>query len=299
MRSLQVQSQAFCTVALLVVAAAGMLPRPSSRVEMLVVAILIVALGVPHGALDSVFARRRLSLRSFRMWCWFGARYVGYMAAVVAVWFLAPGTFLVLFLLLSAFHFSGDPIGDCSVFVRAVQGGAVLLLPALLHGPELSTLFGMLVGGKAAGAIVPSMSVAAVPCVGIVLVAIAVASRTSKQVAFELLTVAVLVTFASPLIGFTMYFCGMHSARHIVRTVAYTGNAGLTSLGLLAIAPMLGVGALGLIGWWLFSGVQMEVKVIQLLFVGLASLTLPHMLLVEPVRLEGWPDRRASTFASM
>lgn len=293
MRALRAQGMVFSAMALLLVAGATLLPRMAPKTEMLIVAVLIVVLGVPHGALDTVFARIRFSPLTRRAWLGFGLRYMGYMAIVVAVWFFAPVAFLLMFLTLSAVHFSGDPLSGSSLFVRGVQGGAVLVLPALQYSAELTTLFSLLVGPSAAGMVVTWLSIAAVPWgIGVILGA-AMTVATSKQAALELLAVGILGAAAPPLLAFAVYFCGMHAARHMLRTASYASNVSVRSLALSAAIPMVGVGGAGLVGWLVFGDVQLEVKIIQLLFVGLASLTVPHMMLVEPVRLAGWSDRRA------
>ena len=43
------------------------------------------------------------------------------------------------------------------------------------------------------------------------------------------------------------------------------------------------------------SNTPMDARVIQFIFVGLAALTVPHMALVERVRLSGWTLGRGTT----
>ena len=84
-----------------------------------------------------------------------------------------------------------------------------------------------------------------------------------------------------------VFFCGTHSARHIIRTIDYLDRS---SLGLIlgaALLPMLGGLVASADASHLLSGTSLDARDIQLVFVGLASLTAPHMAPVEHVRLSG------------
>jgi hypothetical protein len=80
----------------------------------------------------------------------------------------------------------------------------------------------------------------------------------------------------------------MHSARHILRTARYAQTTSLSFLWMAALFPMLGVAGLTLLAWWLMADHPIDSRLIQIVFVGLAALTVPHMVLVEPVRARGW-----------
>lgn len=80
----------------------------------------------------------------------------------------------------------------------------------------------------------------------------------------------------------------MHSARHILRTIDYSGRASLRILLAAALLPMLGVIAVSAAAWYFLRATSLDARLVQLVFVGLAALTVPHMALVERVRLAGW-----------
>jgi type IV secretion system protein VirD4 len=72
-------------------------------------------------------------LNSIGGWADFGVGYAALAAAVVGVWVAAPSLFLAGFLLISALHFSGDPDPRTGGFSRLIYGGAIIVVPALLH----------------------------------------------------------------------------------------------------------------------------------------------------------------------
>lgn len=94
--------------------------------------------------------------------------------------------------------------------------------------------------------------------------------------------------FAPPLLAFTVFFCGMHGARHIVRALRYYDLK--ISLGQIAavVLPTLAVFLLLTTVWQFLRGVPFESKATAVIFVALAALTFPHMAVVEPLRRVGW-----------
>lgn len=74
--------------------------------EMPLLGLGIFLTGIPHGAMDHYIARQQaLSAgKIFSIWK-FIARYVGWIVLYTLVWWVSPGVSLILFLLLSAWHF--------------------------------------------------------------------------------------------------------------------------------------------------------------------------------------------------
>jgi len=255
---------------------------------LIILATLILLLGVPHGAFDTIFAYRLYDLRKPTDWMLFTVIYLLLAVVVVAVWWWAPMFFLILFLLISAAHFSGDPEEGTPHATRILYGGSVLLLPALLHSEEMGRLFGLLVGDEPALLLMPWIKLIAwiwLPCVALGVILLAWSDWLG---AMEIASVVLLSVAAPPLIAFTLFFCGMHSARHILRTIDYSGSLSRRLLALSALLPMIGVVVVSALVWWFLKGKSLDERLIQIVFVGLAALTVPHMALVERVRFSGW-----------
>ena len=301
--SLQSQGLVFSASAWLLLGASLWLPHLDAQAQLVVLSPVILLLGVPHGALDIVFVRQLAGVRSALGWSLFTAAYVAAAASVVASWWFAPGFFLAAFLLVSVLHFSGDPEGETPVLFRMLYGGAVIFCPMTLHAVEVSQLFAALAGAPAAQSIMAALQWAAWPWVAAIGLAAIAGARRDLARSVELVSLTALLIFTPPLIGFTIFFCGMHSARHVLRTRDYS-NAG-TLLHLLRIAgwPMLLTVSGVFIAWSLSDGKPLDMRLVQLLFVGLAALTVPHMIVVERVRFTGWvmgrsTSRRASLHAA-
>ena len=289
---LRLQGGVFCGLALALVVTSLTGVRLAPLHELLLTGALISLLGMPHGAFDVVFARKLFGVVDLRGWALFSLLYIGLAAAVVGFWFVAPTLFLCAFLVCSALHFGGDPAAGASTFARGLYGGAVIVLPALWHGPELQRLLGLVAGPASAALVAPVLGQMAVPWLGATALACVLLVRTSRLAAGELITLAALSVTAPPLVAFTVYFCAMHSPRHVLRTLASLPGAEARNALSLALWPTLAVlFALPVIAW-LWSDRSMEASVMQLVFVGLAALTLPHMVLLDRARRVGRPAHR-------
>ena len=286
--NLRVQGLAFSGLAWLSLAVSFWLPSFDAHLQLAVLLPIILLLGVPHGALDMVYVRQLTGVRSAAGWSLLTFAYLLATGAVIAMWWFAPGVFLVMFLLISALHFSGDPEGATTVFFRLLYGGAIILCPMALHAVEVAQLFAALAGEAVAHTIVSALQWTAWPWVAAIGLAAIIGAKQALARSIELVSVAALLSFAPPLIGFTIFFCGMHSARHVLRTRDYAIAGTLRYLLRIARWPMLATLVGVAIAWWLSDGKPLDTRLAQLLFVGLASLTVPHMMVVERVRFSGW-----------
>ena len=287
MNSLKIQGLVFSALALLLAAASFLLPRLDPQTELFLFAALVVVLGVPHGALDPIFARRLYAVHTVGAWLAFVTLYLGLGVLVIAFWVLTPSLFLVAFLVASAVHFSGDLASGTHWFARLLYGGTVIVLPVLLHATDMTQLFGFLVGSVAADSFVSVLRFLAWLWVPGILLTLIFTWRRNWLTALEIASSSLLVVATPPLLGFAVFFCAMHSARHALRTKHY---ADLSSYQLLltSVMPTAAVVAGVLLTWTLVQSAPLDLRIVQVVVIGLAALTAPHMLLVERVRLSGW-----------
>ena len=286
--ALRRHSAAFCVLAIFCLAATPWLATIGASSLLTGLAVMILLLGVPHGALDTVFARELLHVGTPVHWLLFGCAYLVLAGMVVLLWWFAPVFFMVGFLMISAFHFSGDPLVDMRMGARLLCGSAVIILPTLLHAPQVTTLFAHLIDVQAAEAVVAMLQMASGPLLVAELLLIAVVMRSDLMAGCEILCVALLSLFATPLVAFAVFFCGLHGPRHFLRTAALTGR----TLPVLFVTSALIPTAACLIAAGLMMAIAPDLpadaRLVRIVFVGLAALTVPHMVLVEQVRHRGW-----------
>ena len=102
--------------------------------------------------------------------------------------------------------------------------------------------------------------------------------RTRPAVAAELAVLALSAVVLPPLVFFLLYFCSLHSPRHLIDTVQgmNPATAAATAAGLTLVT--VGLGALFFV---LSPSTQVDERLLQITFIGLAILTVPHMILIE------------------
>lgn len=290
MTGMRLQGLFFSILALMTGALSLLFGSLEAQHELLFASLFIVLLGVPHGALDPIFVQALPQINSPASWAVFVALYLLLAALVVALWWFAPTIFLVVFLVVSVLHFSGDLVAGAGFLVRLFYAGAVIVLPAALHAAELERLFALLTNLTAAAMVVTALQLMAWPWLAALVLLTVRSARHDRWLALEVLAVSVLTLTASPLLGFTVFFCCMHSPRHILRTQLYARMT-LQRLALVAALPMFAVLLMAGGGWYWLPDSPIDERLLQFLFVALAALTVPHMVLVERVRLSGWSPR--------
>ena len=189
---------------------------------------------------------------------------------------------------LSIFHFAGDPAAGTPNFFRYIYGSAMVILPALLHESEVGRLFAYLVPGVPATALAAGLHWLGWPFLAGLVIAVATRILSDWLTALELLVVGMLGLLAPPLIAFTLFFCFMHSARHIVRSMDYFRKYSSRFILVATLLPMCITLLLGLIFWNQLEDIQLDGRIIKIIFIGLAALTVPHVVVIEPARLLGW-----------
>lgn len=280
------------------------------------VAILFVAVtvtGIPHGAIDHLVAARLYDLRfTWRDQAKFYGGYLALMAAYGALWPLAPAGCLAAFLVMTMYHFGqadlaywelapgparllylsrglfliGLPIAAFPGLVDPIFeaiGGVQLLDWALVTTYQTATLIGLI--GQHVGGLV---------------VAAWVATVASWQIAREALTVGLLAALfvtVPPLVAFSVYFALWHSLGHILELIRFFRREGqdMSLVGFYRNAALFTVLSFVMLGA-LYVGLQAigdRQEMIALLFILIAVMTLPHMVIVE--RMYRQRERRRQT----
>ncbi|MEO1642153.1 MAG: Brp/Blh family beta-carotene 15,15'-dioxygenase [Pseudomonadota bacterium] len=270
------------------------MPQIPLSVQIGMLAILISVFGLPHGALDAFLGR------TSGLWgtpAQFVAFLIGYLAiagAVIVIWYFAPLFSLSAFFIISAWHFGSD-IKPQSAIERLAFGGAILSLPAFFSFDRTASLLQALISEDPTY-FTSVLQVSALPLVGLTLLMVVLGKQHTDRKIEAITTTLALVLFAwllPPLFYFVIYFCALHSMQHfktVLRDLpksdqnrAFVNAACLTfiTVGLGAVAFVI-----------LRQSVTFDDAMLRVTFIGLAALTLPHMLLVDGL----WRRRKAHSY---
>ena len=280
-------------------------PPPSLEQQWRILLPMLILSGIPHGGLDLLVLRDLLGRRWERERGFALGLYALLALGVVALWWMAPAFSLGAFLLAAVWHFGRT---DALAHARAgllptlARGALPVTLSALWHPREIELLFGFLVPDSAAVWLARQAALAALAALPVLAIDLALGMwRDGRYGLLAALEAGVLVGLygsAPPLLAFGLYFCWLHAPRSTRRLLGRLEAAApcaerATAAGSFlppgrgrrlsaALWPTLAAG-LAIGGGALYltarAGADWTAGMTSSLFIGLAALTWPHLLL--------------------
>ena len=290
-----IERQRYVVIPLFLLSAAVLAPGGVivNEQTQLIIALSAVALtGISHGSVDHLIEGQ--SLRKRIGLIWLISLYTALALSIGALWWICPDVSLILFLCLSVIHFGSDvdhaphrvPLDYWS---EALLRGAIpILVPCYTHPQSVDHYFRLLgcnssvstVDNAARALMLVFASVVTFRC----LYYIARRQMRKEWLMQNLEHTALLLMcwLLPPLLSFTLYFCTLHSARHILRAAYRLDelNAinGLKRFACLAV-PATIVSLLGASLIFVCTRSSLSAAEVQTLFISLSALTVPHMTL--------------------
>jgi beta-carotene 15,15'-dioxygenase len=246
----------------------------------MVAALFIVIVGIPHGTLDVEIAAVRFgkSNISGRI-----AILAGYLACAIGMalcWMIAPAIALSLFLIISIVHFGLDWRGGADPFLAMMVGWALIALPALSHPQAVSDIFAILTGSPTGSTISAVLACAAAPAaLGSLVFAFWAFKNNERQNAVDVIACMAAAIFLPPLVAFAVFFCGLHSPRHMAEALRESAGISSAKKGMIIAAVFLLSLAIGVLLFMGQSNLQVESGVIRTAFMLISILTVPHFVL--------------------
>ena len=255
----------------------------------LIALCLVSFIGVPHGSFDGAVAAL-LGYKSKKQFLLFIFLYTIISIAVVIFWIYFSIIALLIFIFMSIIHFglcdwSYLNIRNYKWLITLTHGMNIIFGIIYFHNEEAFEIFSFLSNGNfyffqnylyIAYSIYLALAIIYFYC-----------SFKEKKMRWGILEMALILIIASqidPLTGFALYFCFVHTTKHVravlKNTNKYIDNKSfvLKSTAIFTLLTWLG-GCAAII--YLSNNFSFSESFIKTIFIGLAALTLPHMTLID------------------
>ncbi len=263
--------------------------------------LLIMLLGIPHGAIDHVLFLEKSNDGNENKTSEFYAFYFGLMIFYFVAWMLASTWSLIAFLSISAYHFGQSQFADLknisrseSVFINISWGVSILsgllmynyadVIDIFQSSPDLTDLIAVF-DLKLISILLSASSTAAV----VVILWLGYTKKvSSERMVLELITLGLIHTcfYALPIIiGFTIYFTTIHSLTVMSEEFEFlkmkrNGFSLLQFVQLLAPFTLLSIFGSVIIIVISRMG-DIGVSDVLLIFILLSLVTLPHSIVMD------------------
>jgi len=287
------------TASLLLIGIALFFPNLLNQLTLPILLLSVFIIGIPHGAIDHIMATELYGLKnSFKDHLLFYTSYLFIMLIIAVLWIYAPVAGMILFLLISIYHFGQADMEDflnssAPNYLWYILRGVLII--GLIVFSDPSTTYpiiseAMRIDPIAFEEFMPDASLSVLILLTLysafVLWGI-LQSHFQQNLRFVadsvLLTGLIIIT--GPLIGFAIYFALWHSIGHVneMKEFFETKRKSLTFFEFYKKAtPFTLVSLFGLL---MLYGINqfllLEGEFITLMFILISVLTLPHLFIAD------------------
>ena len=254
---------------------------------------LILILGISHGALDNIKGRKLLKLFGYKSTVFFYLAYILISFLIITFWLAFPNIVLFLFLIVAAYHFGKEDtvfsfkknflISECLFFLK---GSSVIVAPLLLQRNATNEIFRILNFNVFESTIFSNQLLIILLCLSF-LSSLYISNKKNANIKVIMImdfsSLIVLNFFLTPILAFTLYFCFLHSIRHSITLIFELDKSfksGVKKFINRAIPLTFVTGVIFLFAiYFLNNFYKLDEAIYKVIFIGLASLTFPHILL--------------------
>ena len=257
---------------------------------------LILSVGISHGALDNYKANKILKIYKINNKLVFYFSYISISILIILSWIFFSLITLLAFLLIASYHFGRE---DTSFLIKKnlsfdqllylVKGSLIIFSPLFFHTEETLKIFELLLINNSFLIFIKNEHWVINVCLifnflGYLYFVFRNNFDNFEILFLDLLLILILNFVFSPLLAFTAYFCFLHSIRHIISIVLELDEANFLNGIKLFVKKALPLTILTAILYlmavfFLSNFYSFNNAILQVIFIGLASLTFPHILL--------------------
>ena len=254
---------------------------------------LILILGISHGSLDNIKGEKLLKLIGYKSKYLFYLSYVFISLLIIFSWLIFPNLVLLTFLIVAAYHFGkedtvfkvkkGFLLNEILFFFK---GSSVIIAPLLFQRSSTNEIFATLNFYVFESSFFNNSSLIiflVLSLVSSIYLSVGKSIELKNIMLLDYFSIIILNIFLSPILAFTIYFCFLHSIRHsfsLINEMDRSFKRGLKKFIMKAIPLTLITGLIFLISIYFLNNLyNIDEAIYKVIFIGLASLTFPHILL--------------------
>ena len=262
-------------------------------VNLIICLFLILIIGISHGSLDNIKGRKLLKIFGFQSEYFFYIIYLTISSLIILLWIIFPNTVLLIFLIVACYHFGKEDtvfFVEKEIFFKEIlyffKGSSVIIAPLFFHREETNEIFMTLNFNIFENSLFSEVFLL------IILFLSFISSfflSHKKDINFKILlitdflSILIINFFLSPILAFTLYFCFLHSIRHSITLIFELDKSfknGFRKFIKKAIPLTLITSFAFIVAIYLLNNFyELNEAIYKVIFIGLASLTFPHILL--------------------
>ncbi len=252
--------------------------------------LLILSIGISHGSLDNFKGRKLFQILKIDNFSIFYFAYILIALIVIFLWILIPYVSLIIFLMVASYHFGKEDTQFLIIensyynqFLFFLKGSLIVFAPMYFHFDETISIFRLLlIENESFYKFLDLIESNRVLLYCVILSTLANILLFAKN--FELKKFTIFLDYFSPLVAFTIYFCFLHSIRHSISLMSELDENNLGNgfkIFIKKALPLTFITAIFcVIGLYLLNNTyNFDSSILKIIFIGLASLTFPHILL--------------------
>ena len=258
---------------------------------LLVSLLFILSIGISHGSLDHIKGKKLLKILGFKSSVVFYFGYIFVGLTTIIIWLLFPKLLLFLFLLIAAFHFGKEDSEFLNKrknfeLIYFFKGSLIIVAPLLFHKNETLSIFKSLNFDITNSFLINNEILyffILLSFISNIFLSLNKSFDAKSLLFMDFLSILILNYFLNPVLAFTFYFCFLHSIRHsisLIKEINSNFKKGLPIFIKKAL-PLTIVTIFGYIFalYILNNYNELNDSIYKVIFIGLASLTFPHILL--------------------
>jgi len=253
---------------------------------------LILSLGISHGALDHIKGKKLLRILNYRSTIIFYILYILIGVIVILLWLLFPKILLLTFLIIASYHFGKEDSEFNSrrsnlYLLYLFKGSIVVTAPLLFHKNETLNIFNNLNFDISQSFFILNEYLYIFITISFLanfFISINKQIDVKSLLLMDFASIMLLNYFLNPILAFAIYFCFLHSIRHSFKLSKELNKnnfiKGLKEFLIKALPLSILTAFLFLISLFFIKNYYiLDNAISKVIFIGLASLTFPHILL--------------------